>query len=209
MNTMTSATKKHIVLASHPGGTGDKPPPVNWGATSPGERGPIVSSLADPARRNVIGTHSGAYGLYRAVAVAAGTLNPVHVPDLTDTAPAEPIGPHPQWHRSEKIVSLDPYGHVVSEAFADRLEEGWDIRPTIAVTRAHVNMPEIKEAMREGRLKADGDILVEQMANWFRDNRPDINVEVRRKSGVYTERDENLYEEIQQKGAGAVMAVGH
>ena len=161
MNTMTSATKKHIVLASHPGGTGDKPPPVNWGATSPGERGPIVSSLADPARRNVIGTHSGAYGLYRAVAVAAGTLDPVHVPDLTDTAPAEPIGPHPQWHRSEKIVSLDPYGHVVSEAFADRLEEGWDIRPTIAVTRAHVNMPEIKEAMREGRLKADGDILVD------------------------------------------------
>ena len=55
----------------------------------------------------------------------------------------------------------------------------------------------------------DGDILVEQMANWFRDNRPDINIEVRRKSGVYTERDENLYEEIQQKGAGAVMAVGH
>ena len=55
----------------------------------------------------------------------------------------------------------------------------------------------------------DGDILVEQMANWFRDNRPDVNVEVRRKSGVYTERDESLYAEIQQKGAGAVMAVGH
>jgi len=55
----------------------------------------------------------------------------------------------------------------------------------------------------------DGDILVEQMANWFSDNRPDINVEVRRKSGVYTERDESLYQEIQQKGAGAVMAVGH
>ena len=47
------------------------------------------------------------------------------------------------------------------------------------------------------------------MANWFSDNRPDINVEVRRKSGVYTERDESLYNEIQQKGAGAVMAVGH
>lgn len=55
----------------------------------------------------------------------------------------------------------------------------------------------------------DGDILVEQMAKWFRENRPDVNVEVRRKSGVYTERDENLYTEIQQKGAAAVMAVGH
>lgn len=55
----------------------------------------------------------------------------------------------------------------------------------------------------------DGDILIEQMANWFRENRSDVNIQVRRKSGVYTERDEALYAEIQQKGAGAVMAVGH
>jgi hypothetical protein len=32
---------------------------------------------------------------------------------------------------------------------------------------------------------------------------------VRRKSGVYTERDEALYTEIQQKGAAAIVAVGH
>jgi len=55
----------------------------------------------------------------------------------------------------------------------------------------------------------DGDILVEQMANWFSDNRPDVNIEVRRKSGVYTERDEALYNEIQMKGDAAVVAVGH
>ncbi len=55
----------------------------------------------------------------------------------------------------------------------------------------------------------DGDILVEQMANWFSENRTDVNVQVRRKSGVYTERDEGLYEEIQAKGDAAVMAVGH
>ena len=55
----------------------------------------------------------------------------------------------------------------------------------------------------------DGDILIEQMANWFAENRPDIQVEVRRKAGVYTERDEALYKEIQAKGSGAVVAVGH
>lgn len=55
----------------------------------------------------------------------------------------------------------------------------------------------------------DGDILVEQMANWFHDHRPDVKIEVRRKSGVYTERDEALYTEIQQRGAAAVVAVGH
>ena len=37
--------------------------------------------------------------------MAAGTLNPVHVPDLTNTAPAASIGPVPQWRDAEKIVS--------------------------------------------------------------------------------------------------------
>ena len=161
MNPKASGRKKHIVLASHPGGNEHKPPPVAWGAPSARERGAIVGSLADSARRNVIGTHSGSYGLYRALAVAAGTLDPVHVPDLTDTAPAAPVGPHPQWQQADKIVSLDPYGHVISEAFEDELDEGWDIRPTIAVTQAHVNMPEIKEAIRVGRLKADGNVITE------------------------------------------------
>lgn len=55
----------------------------------------------------------------------------------------------------------------------------------------------------------DGDILIAQMADWFAEHRPDIRVEVRRKSGVYTERDEALYKEIQARGAGAVVAVGH
>jgi len=55
----------------------------------------------------------------------------------------------------------------------------------------------------------DGDILIAQMANWFAERRPDIKIEVRRKSGVYTERDEPLYREIQEKGDAAVVAVGH
>lgn len=55
----------------------------------------------------------------------------------------------------------------------------------------------------------DGDILVAQMANWFAENRSDVKVEVRRKSGVYTERDEPLYAEIQEKGDAAIVAVGH
>ena len=55
----------------------------------------------------------------------------------------------------------------------------------------------------------DGDILIAQMADWFDEHRRDIRVEVRRKSGVYTERDEDLYSEIQAQGDAAVMAVGH
>lgn len=55
----------------------------------------------------------------------------------------------------------------------------------------------------------DGDILMRQMAGWFADNLPGVNVEVRRKDNVYTKRDDALYEEIQEKGDAAVIGVGH
>ncbi len=151
---------KHIKLTSHPTTT-QEVVPITWGAKTPAERGPVIGTLTDPARRNAIGAHSGSYALYRALAVAAGTLDPVHKPDLTDTAPTERIGPFPQWGDADRIVSLDPYGHLVSEAFARELADGWDIRPTIAVTKARVNMPEIKDAIAAGRLQPDGKVLME------------------------------------------------
>ncbi|MCY4454367.1 MAG: GTP cyclohydrolase II [Immundisolibacterales bacterium] len=150
--------RRHIRLSSHPGGT-TKPVAIEWGAPDPKARGPVLGSVRDGSRRNVIGAHSGSYSLYRALAVAAGQLDPVHVPDLTDTAPAEPIGPYPQWAGSERIVSLDPFGHMVSEAFADEIAGGLDIRPTIAVTKAHLTVPEIKGAIEAGRLSPDGEVL--------------------------------------------------
>jgi GTP cyclohydrolase II len=152
---------KHIVLTSHPGRSGSRYLPVHWGAATAAERGPIIGTFSDPARRNVIGAHSGSYALYRALAIAAGKLSPIHVPDLTNTAPAERIGPFPQWGDPKKIVSLDPFGHLVSEAFGDLMKLGSDVRPTIAITKAHINMPEFKDAMRAGRLKPDGKILLE------------------------------------------------
>ena len=151
-------SSSHIILTSHPPKDG-KVPKVKWGAEALEERGPLIASMADHAASNVIGAYSGAYSVYRAMAVAIGVLDPLHVPDLTNTAPAEKIGPHPQWMDPEKIVSLDPWGHMVGDAFDDFRKKGLDVRPTIAVTKAHINMPEIKEAMAAGRLKADGDIL--------------------------------------------------
>ena len=93
--------------------------PLRWGAPSAAERGPVIASR-DPALRNAIGTHAGGYGVYRALAIAAGALPRDHRPDLTDTAPADLIGPHPQWTRPDRIVSLDPWGHLVGEAFRER-----------------------------------------------------------------------------------------
>jgi GTP cyclohydrolase II len=150
---------KAIVLTSHPAQVADPRITVNWGAANPLVRGPIVGTLTSRAGRNAIGTHAGAYSLYRALAVAAGQLDPAHRADLTDTAPATAIGSFPQWSDPEKIVSLDPWGHMTAEAYAPLLAQGSDIRPSIAVTRARMNMPEIRQAMRDGRLNADADIL--------------------------------------------------
>ena len=47
----------------------------------------------------------------------------------------------------------------MADAYKEYLQKGYDIRPTIAVTKAHINLPEIKEAMASGRLKPDGHLL--------------------------------------------------
>ncbi|HEY4184579.1 MAG TPA: GTP cyclohydrolase II [Polyangia bacterium] len=152
---------KAIVLTSHPGGHGPKPVPIQWGASDPTTRGPVVATVTNRAQRNVIGTHSGSYSVYRALAVAAGALDPLRKPDLTNTSPTHVLGPFPSWGDPEKIVSLDPYGAVVSEAFRGYFEQGYDIQPTIAVTKAHIRLPELADAVNAGRLQADGAVLRE------------------------------------------------
>ena len=150
---------KHITLTSHPGQPGAGAVPIHWGATNALERGPVIGTVTESGQRNVIGTHSGSYSVYRALAVASGALKPDHRPDLTNTSPAEPIGPFPSWGDPDKIVSIDPFGAVIADVFSNYLKDGFDIRPTIAVTKAHINLPEIKEAIAAGRLKPDGHLL--------------------------------------------------
>lgn len=151
---------RHIKLATHPGAWGQKESlPIVWGASSAHARGPLIATTTDLEKRNVIGTHSGAYAVYRALAVAAGTLDPLHRADLTNTSPAYEIGPHQQWCDPDRIVSLDPWGHLTASSFSTLFDEGYDIRPTIAVTKARINLPEIKEGIQAGRLNADGRIL--------------------------------------------------
>lgn len=155
-----TSVPQHIVLTSHPGSGGTCPFPVVWGHSNPRQRGPLIATPSKPRHRNVIGTHSGSYAIYRALAVARGALPANHRPDLTLTAPAETIGPHPHWGQAETLVSLDPFGAVVCDVFADFLQQGYDIRPTIAITKAHINMPELREAVAQGRVQADGVLLL-------------------------------------------------
>jgi hypothetical protein len=98
--------------------------------------------------------------VYRALAVAIGGLEPTHRPNLENTSPTVKIGPYPQWSDPKKIVSMDPYGHVVAEEFAEQLAAGVDIRPSIAITRAHMTLEEMTTAVRQGRIQVDGRIVV-------------------------------------------------
>src|SRR5437763_9674129 len=151
---------KRIRLTSHPVEGGHGALPICWGRADPRERGPIVGSTFTRSQRNVIGTHSGSYGVYRALAVAAGALLRDHRADLTDTMPADPLGPYSQWADPNSIVAMDPFGAIVVEVFKDEIAEGYDIRPTIAVTQGHNDMPEVRQATAAGRLHADGRILL-------------------------------------------------
>jgi GTP cyclohydrolase II len=137
------------------------PPAIRWGARTAQARGPIVAGLDAGSARNAIGVHAGGYSLYSALSVATGALDARHHPDLTDTQPSATIGPFNAWSDPAKIVTLDPWGHRVASDFADERRQGLDIRPSIAVTDGQLRMGEIDEAMRRGRLRADGRILTQ------------------------------------------------
>jgi GTP cyclohydrolase II len=149
----------HIRLTSHPVPGAKHEYPIVWGAPTARERGPIIGTVSRPQDRNVIGTHGGSYAVYRALAVSSGALDPIRRPDLTNTFPAATIGPFSQWIDPERIVALDPWGHLVAENFGTEISEGVDIRPSIAITRARLDLPEIQAAVGAKRLVADGEFV--------------------------------------------------
>jgi GTP cyclohydrolase II len=155
----TSNRPDHIRLTSHPEPDGKPRLPIQWGAADPRERGPIVGTVSRPGDRNVIGSHGGSYALYRALAVSAGALDPIRRPDLTNTHPAVTIGPFPQWMEPDRITSLDPWGHLVAENFQTEITAGVDIRPTIAITKARLDLHEMQAAIASGQLKTDGKVV--------------------------------------------------
>jgi GTP cyclohydrolase II len=156
---MSDNRTSHIRLTSHPQTGTQGRFPIRWDAATATARGPVVAAASAGADRNAIGAHGGAYSIYRALAISAGVLSPAIRPELADTHPVVPIGPHPQWSEPGRIVSLDPWGARVAEDFADLLAEGLDIRPSIAVTRARIQLPELRDALAAGRLKVDGEVV--------------------------------------------------
>ena len=134
-------------------------PSLHWASGTAALRGPVVAGLDAGEHRNAIGVHAGAFSVYQAMAVATGELSPRHRPDLTGAAPPAGFGPFPQWSEPSRIVTLDPWGHLVAQVFAAERAAGMDIRPSIAITAGQLLMPEINAALDTGRLRADGRVL--------------------------------------------------
>jgi len=153
---------RRVVLTTHPSQYSVDPLPIEWGSPSPEERGAIVATLLCPQYRNAIGSHNGPCSIYRAVAVAKDDIDPKKRSDLAFTEPPVQIGPYPSWYDPEKIVAMDPWGHVTgtpsgpgkAAAAVDA-----DVQPSIAVSECKLMMTEVQQAIAAGRLKPDGKIL--------------------------------------------------
>ena len=158
---MPNRTKRsnHVILASHANLKFKQTLPIDWGARNALARGPVVASVTDAKSRNAIGAHSGSYTVYRALSIASGKFPALHKPDLHNTESPTPIGPYPSWLDTTRIVSLDPWGLDPQIHFKDLFAAGYDIRPTIAMTQAHLQIPEVSNAIAAGRLKIDGTIV--------------------------------------------------
>ncbi|KAL0573165.1 Uracil-regulated protein 1 [Marasmius crinis-equi] len=140
---------------------------------------PSSSSLKDPKEREkalypgrvLLTTYPDQHG--KALAIAMGTLDPAHRPDFSKTEPPVEFPPNETWYgpkdgseKGHKIVSFDPWGHLVQTVFAEHIKPkeegglGLDIRPSIAVTRAHIKLSELDESVRRGEIEVDGKIVL-------------------------------------------------
>ncbi|KAI1616443.1 uracil-regulated protein 1 [Exophiala viscosa] len=164
---ISNALGGRIVLTTYPGQSVVDPVPLTWGAESAEKRGPILVARGAETlgKRNAIGAHGGQYCVYTALAVASGDLPPDFRPSFHNTEPTFDFPPQPSWFSAKQIVSMDPFGHDIVKYYQKYLDEGIDVRPTIAITRATMRVGEIADAVRDGEIPVDGDIVIDKAGN--------------------------------------------
>ncbi|MFO1312404.1 MAG: hypothetical protein U1F41_10125 [Burkholderiales bacterium] len=134
--------------------------PIRWGRADLLERGPVIGSTSNCSQRNVIGTHSGSYGVYRALAVA-GRRADAWPPSRPHQHGADGFDRSlPGVGRSRRRSSRSTLLRRRRRGRKDEIAKGYDVRPTIAVTKAHIDLLEVHCAIAAGRLVPDGRILL-------------------------------------------------
>ncbi|KAJ4485413.1 cyclohydrolase [Lentinula aciculospora] len=153
-----------VLLTTYPSQHSISPYPLTWGANTPSLRGPIICSRLPSSLpfRNALGAHSGSYSIYRALSIAMGSLDPRYKPSYEMTEPPVDIPVCDAWFGDKKIVSMDPWGHLVPSVFEREIRDKvcLDIRPSISVTKAHIKLKEIDESVKRGEIVIDGKIVL-------------------------------------------------
>ncbi|KAF5574408.1 GTP cyclohydrolase II [Fusarium pseudocircinatum] len=167
VNPLNSLFKERIILTTYPGQSVVDPVDLQWGNPDPQKRGPVLVSRSKETlkKRNAIGAHGGSYSIYNALAIAAGDLQPDFRPNFDNTQPTFIPPQQEAWGDPKMIVSLDPFGHDVATLFKKQIDDGIDIRPSIAITRAHMRVSEIMDSIKSGKLQVDGEVIVNQLGD--------------------------------------------
>ena len=145
---------RHIRLTSHPEPLAHRWP-IQLGRGHPG-RARAGDRLGHPAGRPQRGRHPWRVlfalpraGGLRRHALAAAAAGPGEYPSGDADRAASAVVASPA--RSSRST---PGAHVVGEDFGDAIGEGIDIRPTIAITKARLNMAELNALIATGELDA-------------------------------------------------------
>lgn len=142
---------------------------LNWESQSPDykKRGPAVCNFYKngECKHNAIGAHSGCYSVYHALAVAAKQLNPNFIPDFTNSEPQFKVPYNESWTDGSSIVSIDPFGHLAIPENYPELAEDVDIRPSIAITKAVLQLPDIEQLVAKGEIEVDGKIVLNEQGD--------------------------------------------
>lgn len=162
-NGMSDVYGKSIRLTTYTTDPDIDPIKMDWYNADPQKRGPVVCSKFrnGMTKHNAIGAHSGPYSVYHALSIASRRVDSKHVADYSDSQPPFKFPEVPEWSEPGKIVSLDPFGHMTPWLYGDvEKKANVEVRPSMAITKAVLSIPEIKEEVQKGNLKPDGKIVL-------------------------------------------------
>jgi GTP cyclohydrolase II len=54
---------------------------------------------------------------------------------------------------------MDPWGAEIGQNFGDFVRDGFNVQPTIAITRAHITIPEVLDQIKAGHIATDGEVV--------------------------------------------------
>ncbi|QPG76498.1 Putative GTP cyclohydrolase [Brettanomyces nanus] len=156
---------ENIRLTTYTSDADVDPIKTDWYNADPKKRGPVVPSKFKNGlgKHNAIGAHGGPYSIYHALSIGTRQLDSNHIADYTSGFPSFDFPQVPEWSEPGKIVSLDPFGHMTPWLYNSiGKKEGVEVRPSMAITKAVLSIPEIRGEVQKGNLKPDGKVVLNE-----------------------------------------------